>query len=214
MDDSDVEALLDEALGLFERAGTGFEAGLDVGDSTLLQLRKACRLIDAAAFLNERDGYYTVVVEASFAAIERSIQFYLLDAGLLHEDEYVDHADVYRMGENAGLYDGTFADKLTALWRNNRSDTYYREGIATAERAAKMLELAAAVHAHVLQLAGESHECICDTDRAPALFGTATRESDPRQHADDRKSRAPAIDYPRRKCRARRPVESFLYTDL
>ncbi|WP_233740805.1 hypothetical protein [Halobaculum saliterrae] len=163
MDDSDVEDLLDEATTLFERPGNQFEEGLDVDDPTLLQLKKACRMIDAAQFLQQEDGYYTVVIEASFSAIERTIQFYLLDTGLLHEDEYINHENVYQMGEDAGLYTKEFAGKLTNLWRNNRSDTYYREGIATEERARKMLELAKAVHSHVLQLAGESHECICNT---------------------------------------------------
>lgn len=102
-------------------------------------------------------------MEATFAAIERTIQFYLLDAGLLHEDEYVDHDDVYQRGADAGIYSGAFADKLTNLWRNNRSDTYYREGVATEARAEKMLSLAMAIHRHVLQLAGDSHECICGT---------------------------------------------------
>jgi hypothetical protein len=163
MDDSSIEDVLDEAQTLFERPGDGFEEGLDVDDPTLLQLRKACRLIDAANFLQEQDGYYTVIVETSFAAIERTIQFYLLDTGLLHEDEYIDHENVYRRGKDAGLYGEEFAGKLTNLWRNNRSDTYYREGIATEDRADKMLELAEEVHNHVLQLAGGSHECICNT---------------------------------------------------
>lgn len=161
MENSVIERLLDEAQTLFERPGENFEEGLDVDDPGLLQLRKACRLIDAASFLQEQDGYYTVIVEASFAAIERTIQFYLLDADLLHEDEYVDHEEVYRRGRRAGLYDEEFAGKLDNLWRNNRSDTYYREGIATEERSEKMLELAEEIHEYVLQLAGQSHECIC-----------------------------------------------------
>lgn len=161
MENSDIEDLLDQAGTLFERPGENFEEGLDVDDSTLLQLRKACRLLDAATFLQARDGYYTVIVEASFAAIERTTQFYLLEKRLLHQDEYVNHEDVYERGVQAGLYDEEFADKLDALWRNNRSETYYREGIATEERAERMLELAEAIHRHVLQLAGQSHECIC-----------------------------------------------------
>lgn len=161
MDNSKIEDLLDEATTLFEQPGNHFEDGLDVDDPTLLQLRKACRLIDAAKFLEEEDGYYTVIVEASFAAIERNIQFYLLEQGLLHEDEYVDHATVYERGTKAGLYSQEFAGKLDNLWRNNRSDTYYREGIATERRAGKMLELAEAIHRHVLQIAGQKHECIC-----------------------------------------------------
>lgn len=163
MDNSEIDELLDEAQTLFERSETEVEAGLDVDDTTLLQLRKACRLLDAAQFLAQQDGYYTVLIEASFAAIERSIQFYLLEAGLLHEDEYVNHETVYKRGETAGLYSAAFADRLTNLWRNNRSDTYYREGVATEKRAAAMRELAASIHAHILQLAGMNHECVCGT---------------------------------------------------
>lgn len=164
MDNSSAEDILDEAQTLFERPGEDFEEGLEVDDPTLLQLRKACRLIDAANFLQEQDGFYTVIVEASFAAIERTIQFYLLDTGLLHEDEYIDHENVYQRGKDAGLYGEEFAGKLMNLWRNNRSDTYYREGIATEARADKMLELAEEVHSHVIQLAGKRHKCICDTE--------------------------------------------------
>lgn len=162
MENSRIEELLDEARTLFERRGERFEEGLDVDGSSSLQLRKACRLIDAAKFLQESDGYYTVVVETSFAAIERTVQFYLLEQGLLHEDEYASHEDVYGRGTQAGLYDEEFAGKLETLWRNNRSDTYYREGIATERRAEKMLELAESIHRHVLQLAGRRHECICE----------------------------------------------------
>lgn len=165
MESSDVEARLDEARSRFEHPGETFEDGLNVDDPALLQLRKACRLIEAATFLDDRNGYYTVVVESSFAAIERTIQFYLIEQRLLREDEYVNHAEVYERGIAAGLYDETFAKKLDGLWRNNRSETYYREGIATAERATKMLALADAVHRHVLDLAGRGHDCICETDR-------------------------------------------------
>lgn len=164
MDNSEIEEALDEAQTLFERPGTGFEKGLEVDDPGLLQLRKACRLIDAANFLQEQDGYYTVIVEASFAAIERTIQFYLLDTGLLHEDEYVNHETVYQRGTKTGLYSEEFAGKLENLWRNNRSDTYYREGVATEARAEKMLDLAQQVHGYILQLAGQSHDCICNMD--------------------------------------------------
>lgn len=164
MENSNVEELLNEAQTLFERPGTRLEEGLDVDGTALLQLRKACRLLDAAGFLQKRGGFYTVIIESSFAAIERTIQFYLLEAGLLHGDEYVNHEEVYRRGTRAGLYDEEFAGKLEHLWRNNRSDTYYREGVATEERAGLMLELADEIHGYVLQLVGRKHDCICTGD--------------------------------------------------
>lgn len=82
----------------------------------------------------------------------------------MSEDEYVSHETVYERGFHAGLYDESFKRRLVGLWRNNRSKLYYREGVGTAGRAEAMLELALAVHEHVTQLAGRSHDCICDTE--------------------------------------------------
>lgn len=164
MEDSEIESLLVESLESFKRRTTAVEDGFDIHDAELLQLRKSCRLLDAASFLQAENGYYTVVIEASFAAIERSVQFYLLHTDLLSEDEYVGHETVYERGFHAGLYDESFKRRLVGLWRNNRSKLYYREGVGTAGRAEAMLELALAVHEHVTQLAGRSHDCICDTE--------------------------------------------------
>jgi hypothetical protein len=161
MQESRIDDLIDDAERLFERPSETIEEGLDVDDPALLQVRKACRLLTAAKFLVEHNGYYTVVIEASFAAIERSIQYYLLEKDFLTPEEYVDHTLVYRRGEEAGLYDAEIRDRLAALWRNNRSKTYYREGVGTADRATIMLDLAQALHQHVLQLAGSRHECLC-----------------------------------------------------
>lgn len=161
MQNSRIDDLLNEADTLFEQPGKDIEEGLDVDDPALLQLRKACRLLTAAEFLEDHNSYYTVVIEASFSVIERTIQFYLLHRDFLAPEEYVDHTAVYRRGEKAGLYDAEIRDRLLALWRNNRSETYYREGVGTADRAAIMLELAQEIHRHILPLAGSRHECLC-----------------------------------------------------
>lgn len=161
MDNSEIEQKLDRALTAFEAEPVELEEGLDVDEPARLQLRKACRLLTAADFLRSRNGYYTVIIEASFAAIERTIQFYLLETDMLDEADFITHEHVYQLGRQAALYGDTFAEKLLELWRNNRSDTYYREGRGSERRAHSMYELAADIHAHVLQLAGESHECIC-----------------------------------------------------
>ena len=161
MQNSRIDDLLNEAETRFERPGTTVEEGLNVDDPALLQLRKVCRLLAAAEFLADHNGYYTVVIEASFSVIERTIQFYLLYRDFLAPEEYVDHTAVYRRGEKAGLYDADIRARLIALWRNNRSETYYREGIGTANRATTMLELAQEIHQHILQLAGARHECLC-----------------------------------------------------
>jgi hypothetical protein len=163
MDDSHIEDELDEVQNLFDRRPEEVETGLNVDDPGMLQLRKACRLLEAGRQLIEENGYYTVVIETSFGAIERTLQFYLLENDFLHPDEYIDHQSVYEESYEAGLYNQEFRDKLVELWRNNRSRSYYREGVGSNERAEKMLGLAEAIHEHVLHLAGESHECICNT---------------------------------------------------
>ena len=129
----------------------------------MLQLRKACRLLEAGKHLKAENGYYTVIIETSFAAIERTLKFYLIYHDFLDPEEYVDHKEVYDRSSEAGLYNPEFKEKLVSLWRNNRPRSYYREGVGSNERADQMLELAEQIHEHVLQLAGESHECICNT---------------------------------------------------
>lgn len=163
MDDSEIEDLVDKAFTVFEQEPIELETGLGVDDATTLQLRKACRLLTAANFLQSTNGYYTVVIEASFVAIERTIQFYLLETDFITPDDYIDHVSVYHRGADAGLYSTDFGDKLVELWQNNRSDTYYREGRGSATRAETMYTLATRIHDHVLQLAGETHTCICHT---------------------------------------------------
>jgi len=126
----------------FVPVSENLKPGLDVDDSALLQLRKSCRILSAVKHLKQQNGYYTVVIEASFASIERTIQFYLQEKGYIHEDEFIDHEKVYKMGDNAGLYGPNFRDKLIQLWKNNRSRTYYREGVGTKQTAGLMIELA------------------------------------------------------------------------
>ncbi|MDY6765498.1 MAG: hypothetical protein SV377_07455 [Halobacteria archaeon] len=163
MKDSSIEDLLDEVKTLFDERPETVETGLEVDSASLLQLRKACRLLTAANHLRQENGYYTVVIEVSFAAIERTFQFYLLEKGLLHPDEYIGHQMIYEQGHRAGLYNEEFKEKLFDVWQDNRSHSYYRGGVGSEGRAEKMLELAEAIHNHVLQLAGQSHECICNS---------------------------------------------------
>jgi hypothetical protein len=163
MDDSSIEDTLDAVLAEFRSSSGESETGLEVDDPALLQLRKSCRMLEAVRSLREQNGYYTVIIEASFASIERSIQFYLQEKEYIREDEFVDHRKVYELGENAALYTTEFKEKLLQLWENNRSRTYYREGVGTEKSARLMSDLAEQIHGHILQLAGESHECICNT---------------------------------------------------
>lgn len=158
MDDSYVEDAYEDAFDAFERALVNPEEGLDVDDPTVLQLRKACRLLDAAGFLLERDGHYTVIIESSFIAIERSIQYYVLQSGM--QVAGFDHSEVYERAVDAGLYSQSFAENMINLWRGNRASTYYRQGIGSERRAQAMYELSEAVHRYIVDLTS-TRECIC-----------------------------------------------------
>lgn len=164
MDSSYVEDALTDAQRAFEREPAHKESGLDTDDDTLLQLRKACRLLDAARFLRTQNGYYTVVIESSFIAIERSIHFYLLHATGMDSTEFVTHSDVYERGAEANLYSESLGDQFLQLWRENRSKTYYRQAVGGETQADAMLELATAVHQSILDYLSIGHECICNRD--------------------------------------------------
>jgi hypothetical protein len=51
VNESRIETALDDALASFRTAPGRPETGLDVSDPALLQLRKACRLVDAVEAL-------------------------------------------------------------------------------------------------------------------------------------------------------------------
>nr|WP_254279285.1 hypothetical protein [Halomicroarcula marina] len=74
MSSTRIEQLLNDAQAAFDHRPTDIEAGLNVSDAALLQLRKACRLLAGAKALQEQ-GYYTLVIEASFVAMERTVEF-------------------------------------------------------------------------------------------------------------------------------------------
>ena len=165
MDESNVERALEVTESVFEDTrGQSLETGLDVNDEALVQLRKACRLLEAADTLCERNGHYTVIIETSFVAIERSIQFYLIYRNIAGgEDLRHDHSAVYERGGEMGLFSDEFGDRLLHLWKTNRAAVYYREAAATAEQADAMFQLANAIHGYILDFASSRHECICNS---------------------------------------------------
>ena len=145
----------------FEVSPEAVEEGLDVDDPALVQLRRACRLLAAGARLLD-NGYFTVVIESSFVAIERTIQFRLIHDGAMKPEQVIsNHDQLYRRGIETGLFDETFGERLTELWNQNRSKTYYRLGIATENQARTMHRLASNLHQHLINVTGVKHECIC-----------------------------------------------------
>jgi len=167
MDGSYVEDALDAALRRFGRPSRQrVEDDLETdGDEPLVQLRKACRLLEAARTLRANDGYATSVIELSFAAAERSLQFYLLYRGNYEPGEFHDHEAVYAAGAERGvnLYSAELAERFRTLWAQNRSAVYYRDSLATHEQATAMFALAESVHRWIVEYANIAHECRCST---------------------------------------------------
>lgn len=162
MSSTRIEQLIDEAQAAFDRRPADIETGLNVTDASLLQLRKACRLLDGAATLRDV-GYDTLVIEASFVAIERTVEFRLLERGTMQPDDLPGtHPGVYREAASAGIFTETTAENLADLWREHRAKTYYQDGLATAGRAEAMYTLAREIHAFVVGRSSQGHECRCD----------------------------------------------------
>ncbi|MEF8827043.1 MAG: hypothetical protein V5A27_12010 [Halapricum sp.] len=162
MSSTRIEHLIDEIKTAFDRPPAEIEVGLDVDDAALLQLRKACRLLAGAESLRD-DGYYTLVIEASFVAIERTIEFRLLERGTMQPDDLPGtHPGVYTEAAATGIVSEAIAADLADLWRDHRAKTYYQDGLAAADRADEMYALASEIHAFVVGRSGQSHECLCD----------------------------------------------------
>ncbi|WP_121823012.1 hypothetical protein [Halostella salina] len=161
MSSTRIEQLVAEAQATFDRHPTEIEPDLDVNDAAILQLRKACRLLDGAETLRDA-AYYTLVIEASFVAIERTIEFRLLERGTLQPDDLPGtHPGVYQEAGAAGVFPESIAADLADLWRDHRAKTYYRDGLASANRAEAMYTLAAELHAYVIGRSRQGHECRC-----------------------------------------------------
>ena len=146
-----------------------YEEGLDHNDhdADVIQLRKACRLLDACRLLRDHDGYHTSVIEMSFAAIERTLEFYALAASNDTIDDFREgHDRAYDRGAALGLVSEETARRLKQLYRDNRAAAYYRETVAAAQQAEAMFDLAVLIHDHVKEFARRSHECRCRRMRA------------------------------------------------
>jgi hypothetical protein len=162
MSSSNIEQFIDDAQAAFDRRPTKIEDGLDVEDAALLQLRKACRLLAGAGTLHNAE-YYTLVIEASFVAIERTVEFRLLEGGTVQPDDLPGtHPGVYREAAATGILSESIAENLADLWREHRAKTYYQDGLASADRAEAMDALASELHAYVVGQSRQGHECRCD----------------------------------------------------
>ncbi|WP_306055621.1 hypothetical protein [Natronococcus wangiae] len=162
MSSTRIEQLIADAQAAFDQRPVEIESGLDINDAAVLQLRKGCRLLAGAEALHEEE-YYTLVIEASFVAIERTVEFRLLERGTLNPADLPGtHPGVYREAASVGIFSEATAEDLADLWRDHRAKTYYQDGLATAHRAKQMYALATEVHAFITGRSSQSHECLCN----------------------------------------------------
>ncbi|MFC6993229.1 hypothetical protein ACFQH3_16825 [Haladaptatus sp. GCM10025707] len=155
-----IESLIEKVQVAFDQHPAEIEAGLNTNEADLLQLRKSCRLLAGAEVLLDH-SYYTLVIEASFVAIERVIEFKLLESGVEPRDLPGTHPGVYTEAARRGLFSEYVAENLKDLWRNHRAKTYYQDGLAAKERAVLVFELAMETHAFVVNLSSKKFECLC-----------------------------------------------------
>lgn len=163
---ADLDASLERAEDAFrgQTVSPDYESGLSPADhdADVIQLRKACRLLDACRLLRSHDGYHTSVIEMSFAAVERTLEFYALTASNDTIDDFRDgHDRAYDRSVELDLFTEATARRMKLLYRENRAAAYYRDTVATRQQAAAMCDLAVTVHDHVTQFARRSHECQC-----------------------------------------------------
>lgn len=161
MSSTTIESLVDEVQQAFDEPPEHIETGLDVDDAALLQLRKACRLLTGSERLLEA-GYYTLVIEASFATIERSIEFRLLDRGEMDPRNLPgSHMSIYGEAADIGMFSERVANDLADLWSDHRAKTYYQDGLAAATRARRLHDLATEVHLFIVGQSSRGYECLC-----------------------------------------------------
>ncbi|WP_227356017.1 hypothetical protein [Haladaptatus salinisoli] len=158
----DIEPLLTEAEEAFRWGGQYPEEGLDISDAGLIQLRKACRSLSGADRLLS-DGYYTLTIEAAFTSIEKTLLFWLIHEGH-HEPSNPpqSHTTAIQRSAEVGFVSDEIATRLVDLWRMNRAQTYYQDGLATQERATALLKLATHTHSYIIDLVRVRHECVCE----------------------------------------------------
>lgn len=154
----------EDAFGGYASGAPAHEEDLDpaTNEPPVLQLRKACRLLDACRTLRKHDGFYTSVIEMSFASVERTTEYYALTASNDTIDDFQDHKRAYDRAAVLGVFSEGTARRLKSLYTENRSAAYYRDTVATEVQAETMFTLAVAVHDYVARFGQQSHECRCE----------------------------------------------------
>lgn len=162
-DPSSVDRALREVENAFSQnhPESTYEAELDPDDPETTQLRKACRLLEAGRTLRANDGYYTSVIEMSFAAIERTLEWYALVQSTDTVGDFQSHRRAFDRAAELGLFSQSLCDGLYQMYEENRSAAYYRDTVATQAQAETLFHLAVEVHEFTIRHLQCAHECRC-----------------------------------------------------
>lgn len=161
-----VLAALEQAEDAFEEVGHGvptYETGIESGGDWKTQLTKVCKLLEVATVLEERNGYYTAVIELCFGAIERSIEGYAVAMAGDDVADFRDHEYSYERAHEVGLFEEATAESMRDLYSENRTESYYGGGRPTDRQAEAMSALAREVHNFVTEQIREGGVCICES---------------------------------------------------
>lgn len=167
MRDGDPRDVLDaievssDAFGMVGPGQPQYEPNIDRTSAWRTQLQKACRFLEACRILRTHNGYYTSVIEMSFASIERTFEFYCLAHGGDSIDDFSDHEQVYDRIADLGLFSGDTAAGLRNLYRSNRTGQYYGTSVSTERQARAMYDLATLVHDETASRTRHAHVCRC-----------------------------------------------------
>lgn len=129
-------------------------------------VQKACRLLDVIGEIETLGAYYGAILEGSFIAIEQTLQGYLLTSTGVDERELRNHTAPYELAKDRVPLDDETIDRLEAVYNTRRTSHYYGTTVTTAAQAARMREVAVAVHDHLVDFDGRVGAfCRCDRDR-------------------------------------------------
>jgi hypothetical protein len=136
-------------------------ASTDANDGEV-QIQKACRLIEAATVLQQSGEYYGSVLEHAFASVERTLEGYLIAFADYEVTDFHDHTTVYRRGKQQVPLTTETLETLEALYDDRRTEHYYGTTVTTKRQAETLLEVAVALHDHIVQFDPElTRYCNC-----------------------------------------------------
>jgi len=144
-----------------------FEPGVDSSpdaDEGIVQVQKACRLLGTGAALQDEGAFCGSVLEHAFAAIERTLEGYLIAFADYEVRDFHDHAAVYDRGRQQVPLESETLEVLEALYDDRRTEHYYGTTVTTERQAEAMLDVATALHDHIVQFDTEvTRYCQCSS---------------------------------------------------